>query len=162
MKNFPVEQDGKTFWVSRSMAVVCYCYADINGTPCVLVNKRGAGLPNNVGKWNCPSGFLDYDETLEEAACREVWEETGVKLDKSRLQFWQIDSHPERDAAQNVVVRYFYKFTPEDKPEDIKLTAENSEPNEVAEIMWLPIYNIPDIEWVSDRHMRHAIYCSLR
>ena len=82
MKNFEIEHEGKKYWISRSMATVVYVFAFIGEEVYVLANKRGPGLPTNVGKWNCPSGYLDFDETLEECAVREVFEETGYKITK--------------------------------------------------------------------------------
>ena len=34
---------------------------------------------NGVARWNQPAGHLEADETLIEAASRELWEETGIK-----------------------------------------------------------------------------------
>lgn len=152
MNNFPIEHEGKTYWVSRSIAVVCYVYAHVNGKLCVLANKRGPGVPNNVGKWNCPQGFLDYNETLQEAACREVWEETGVKIKKRKLRFIELDSDPSKDALQVVVVRFAYHISRFKKVRESDLTSENSEPNEVVDVKWIPVKDIENYDWVSSRH----------
>ena len=37
------------------------------------------------GKWNVVSGFLDYGETLEDAAIRECFEECGVNIKGVKL-----------------------------------------------------------------------------
>jgi 8-oxo-dGTP diphosphatase / 2-hydroxy-dATP diphosphatase len=42
------------------------------------MKKRGFG----VGRWNGFGGKLKPDETLEQAAEREVWEEVGMKIEK--------------------------------------------------------------------------------
>jgi len=39
----------------------------------------------HLGSWSFPSGFVDVGEVLEEAAAREVEEETGVKVTIDRL-----------------------------------------------------------------------------
>lgn len=148
MNNFPVNVNGKEYWVSRSIAVVTYVYANVNGVECVLANKRGPGLPNKVGLWNCVSGYLDYNETLEDAAIREVFEETGVNISSYRLLFKEIDSSPTRE-KQNVLVRYCCHIKSADS---IKLTNKNAEPNEVDEVRWIPLKDIDKYDWVSESH----------
>ena len=80
MNNFPITHEGKTYWVSRSMAVACFVFANINNEWRVLANQRGTGAADFNGLWNVPCGYLDFDETTKEAAMREVYEETGVKI----------------------------------------------------------------------------------
>ncbi|WP_394171754.1 NUDIX domain-containing protein [Guptibacillus hwajinpoensis] len=41
----------------------------------LVVKKRYGGLK---GKWSFPAGFVDPGETVDEAAVREVFEETGI------------------------------------------------------------------------------------
>lgn len=38
-------------------------------------------IPPRPGTWTLPAGFMEAGETTEEAALREVWEETGVRAD---------------------------------------------------------------------------------
>lgn len=158
MKNFPINVGGKQYWISRSVAVVINVYMYINGKLCVLANKRGPGLPNKVGLWNCPSGYLDYGEDLMMAARRELWEETGVKLGLVLLRMREIDSDPDRE-NQTVLVRYSTLINP---PHDIEspvnennmpvLTSEHSEPDEVEEIKFIPVDEVDNYEWTSERH----------
>lgn len=39
----------------------------------------------NSGKWMLPGGFLEYGESIEEAACREFFEETGILATTNRM-----------------------------------------------------------------------------
>lgn len=41
----------------------------------LVVKKKYSGLK---GQWSLPAGFVNKDETVDEAAVREVWEETGI------------------------------------------------------------------------------------
>jgi 8-oxo-dGTP pyrophosphatase MutT (NUDIX family) len=46
---------------------------------------------NGKALWNQPAGHLEADETLVEAARRELWEETGIHADPQhfiRLHQW--------------------------------------------------------------------------
>jgi 8-oxo-dGTP pyrophosphatase MutT (NUDIX family) len=36
---------------------------------------------DNASRWKVPGGLVDAGENLGEAACREVWEETGIKCE---------------------------------------------------------------------------------
>jgi 8-oxo-dGTP diphosphatase len=49
----------------------------------VLVGKRIGG--HGAGCWGLPGGHLEYGETPEECACREVAEEVGIKISNMRL-----------------------------------------------------------------------------
>lgn len=51
-----------------------------------LVQARGALLVveervNGIATWNQPAGHLEADETLHEAASRELFEETGIRAE---------------------------------------------------------------------------------
>lgn len=151
MKNFPIEKDGKTYWVSRSVAAVSYVYTIKDGVSMVLANKRGPGLPNNVGKWNAPSGFLDYGETVEQCAIRETYEETGVRIPNAILK--EIDDNPSRP-NQNILFR-FYTFVEYQEP-----NTEHCEPNEVEEVKWIPLTELNDYEWTSETHLKKMVDCA--
>lgn len=55
------------------------------------------------GKWDLPGGFIDPNETAEEAACREIKEELGIEILKSDLQY--ITTSPNNYLYKNVPYR---------------------------------------------------------
>lgn len=144
MRNFPVNIDNKEYWISRSVAVAVFVYDPKRKA--FLAVKRGVGCPDNVGKWCCPCGYLDYDETLQNAAYRELHEETGLaKDDVSELKINYVDDS--LNGRQNVTFIYdciYYGLN------DEHLTSEFSEPNEVDEIKWIPIKDIDKYQWAFD------------
>ena len=55
--------------------------------------------------WALPGGYVDYGESLEEAACREALEETGLKIEL--LGQFHTYSDPLRDARQHNISTVF-------------------------------------------------------
>ena len=60
----------------------------------VLIHRK------NVPKvWAIPGGFVDYGESVEEAACREALEETSLKV--KLIRQFHCYSDPSRDPRQH-------------------------------------------------------------
>lgn len=53
----------------------------------VIDNERRALVTRrrDNGRWEAPGGVLEHGETIEAGVRREVWEETGLKIDPERL-----------------------------------------------------------------------------
>lgn len=143
--NFPIIRNGKTFYVSRSVAVSLYCYCkNKKGEWCVLANKRGTGAPNYQGCWNVPCGYLDYGETAEDAAARECWEETGVVVPKNKIQQQGVNSH-NFGGSQNVTIRFAAVL--DGLTDDYPLSMANCEPGEVTNVAWIPLQYVKSLKW---------------
>ncbi len=65
----------------------------------VLLIRR-AGHPS-IGKLALPGGFVDPNETVEEAARRELWEETHVK--EILCKQLPVQSRPDRDPRTRII-----------------------------------------------------------
>lgn len=72
----------------------------------ILMVKRSLKLLEG-GKWGLAGGFADRDETLKEAAEREILEETGWRV--KDLQLLTIIDNPvsQREDRQNISFVYF-------------------------------------------------------
>lgn len=140
--NFPVNVDGKEYWISRSNAVVGIVFKWENGQYHILANKRGKGCPDYVGKWNITCGYVDYDETIFDAVSREIFEETGLLVPKKDWKLWVVNSDPS-DEKQTISFRFYTIYWNGYG----NLTSENSEPNEVDEIKWIPFSEVENYEW---------------
>jgi len=144
MKNFPIEHEGKIYWISRAITVVGYIFTFDNGKLLVLANKRGKGTPNYQGYWNCPCGYLDFDETTREACVREIAEETNLTVNPKSLMLDSIQDDPTEDPNQNITFRYwnfstFYKA--------LTIYAKGAEPDEVEDVEWIPVEELDNYQF---------------
>lgn len=148
MKNYQIEgKDGKMYWVHRAIAVSVFIGKLIGDEMHILALQRGSGTPDFQGLWCCPCGYLDFDETLVESACREVKEETGIIINPSSLDQFYIADKPSQN-LQNVTVRFTAIMNTTDKQHPIIGT--EGEENEVADAQWIPLSDIDDLLWAFD------------
>lgn len=80
------------------------------GRPSLVLIRRGT--PPFLHRWALPGGFKHPDESLGEAARRELREETGLNV---RRGLWQFHAYgnPERDPRMNVVTVVYLALLPE-------------------------------------------------
>ena len=152
MKNFPVidKNTEREYWISRSIAaVVCIIAKDKSGDEYVLAVQRGKGTPDPeyVGKYCMPCGYLDYDETIAQAAQREVKEETGLTFPVTDFKLVTINDNPFDDKRQNVTFRYLVKSDILVNELELMFTTKNSEKDEVNSIRFVKLSNIELYEW---------------
>lgn len=143
MNNFPVQHEGKTYWVSRSVAVACFVVTMIDGKPHILANQRGKGAADFQGYWNAPCGYLDFNETTAQAAIRETYEETGVQL--KDVYFYGFDDNPKSE-HQNVTFRYCAYVSDNTLINDI-YNLNGGEVDEVANVKWIPYDELDNYKW---------------
>lgn len=100
-----------------------------------LLQKRG-----DSGCWGEHGGYLEIGETVEEAAKRELFEETG--LTANSLEFFGVFSgketfytYPNGDKVANVDVAFLC--------EDFAGSAE-ADISEVTDLAWFDIDNLPE------------------
>ena len=67
--------------VGKKPIILCACGCLIfNEKDEVLLQKRV-----DDGKWGNPGGYMELGETVQETVAREVFEETGLKVDQLKL-----------------------------------------------------------------------------
>lgn len=141
---------GKKLWHSRNVAV-CTCLIRTKPEDStkiqVLGVKRGKSMTHE-GKYCFPCGYLDWDETVPQAAIREIWEETGLAVDLNDLDFYQIDSDFNK-FSQNVTVHFNLYYVGDDEPH-----GKNCEPDEVDEVRWFDFEEAEELDWAFDHKER--------
>lgn len=100
----------------------------------VLLVKRG--VPPFEGQYAIPGGFIREDESLEEAALRELHEETGVR--NVFLEQLYTFGDPKRDPRGRVITVAYYALIASDK---LSLVAGA----DAAEAQWFPASSVPPL-----------------
>lgn len=100
------------------------------------------------GKWAMPGGFVEMDESTDDAARRELKEETGV--DDVFLEQLYTFSDPYRDPRGRVVSVAYYAL--------VNLNEHEIEAaSDAADAQWFSIENAPDLAFDHDHVLNVAI-----
>ena len=166
MKNYPIkietgEHAGETVWIHRSIAVVGFVFCKINNEWCVLANQRGEGAPDFQGYWNCPCGYLDFDETLAEACSREIYEETELRLNLVLFTCVVLMMTRKISNRQNVTMRFMAVV--DESHIGISTNAIKGqlggEENEVKAIMWVKMSDLDNYQWAfNHKHLIEGVF----
>lgn len=98
----------------------------------LLLIKRK--YPPFEGAWALPGGFVDMDESLEQAVVREIFEETSLK----DLHFTQFRTYgnPGRDTRHRTVTVVYYAYAP--------AHACGKAADDAAELAWFAADQLPE------------------
>lgn len=113
----------------------------LNGDNQILLVKRVGKLLEG-GKWALPGGFVDRDETCEQAAKREVLEETGYKI--SDIKLLKINDNPDRPHEDRQNVAFVYTCMAGDKMSEGDWESDEQK--------WFDLDNLPKEEEVAFDH----------
>ena len=140
-------------WFSRSVAVAGFVFCkDSKGVWRVLASERGKGAPDYQGFWNCPCGYLDFNETTKHAICREIKEEVGVDINENNVRFIGYEDTPLAN-RQNITFR-FAVIINDKTTDDITFSHAGNEKDEVGEIRWIPLSDIGCYQWAFGHAVR--------
>jgi 8-oxo-dGTP diphosphatase len=116
-----------------ALTVDAIVVAGETGNQQILLIQRGK--EPFKGYWALPGGFIEMDETLEQACIRELFEETGVRLEAMN-QFYAFDAIG-RDPRHRTISVVYYCF--------LKEIVEAVGNDDAANAQWFSIRNLPDL-----------------
>ncbi len=106
----------------------------------VLLGKRHSDSDkadselHGEGTWTMPGGKLHFGEGFKDAVYREVFEETGIKINKENLKFVSVTNDIVKD-AHFVTIGFLC--------EDFEGEPKVMEPDEITEWKWFELDNLP-------------------
>ncbi len=112
----------------------------------LLLVKRG--LPPFKGDWAIPGGFLKEGESAQEAAERELQEETGVKA--IYLEQLYTFGAPKRDPRGRVISIAYFALVPASKIGNLKAATD------ATEAKWFGVKALPKLAFDHDKIVHYA------
>ena len=123
----------------------------------LLIQKRSANKKNEPNKWDLSgAGHIGIDETPEQAAVRELFEETGVKVEIEELKLIDTYLNKVKLDKDTFINHYTYLFLVQ---KDIDIKAIKMQESEVSSVIFVDKkkYN----ELFNNKEMVEAIkYCN--
>ncbi|NJN32030.1 MAG: NUDIX hydrolase [Synechococcales cyanobacterium RM1_1_8] len=121
-------------YARAALTVDCVVFGLDGGDLKILLIQRK--LDPFRGQWALPGGFVELDETLEEAARRELEEETGVK-DLFLEQLYSF-SDLDRDPRERVISVAYYALVNLDEHPAIAAS-------DAAQVSWFSAFELPPL-----------------
>jgi len=117
-----------------ALTVDCVVFGMDEGDLKVLLIKRG--VEPFLGKWALPGGFVRMEESLEDAARRELEEESGIR--PSHLEQLYTFGEPGRDPRGRVVTVAYFAL--------VKLSAHQVHAaTDAREVAWFSVWDTPKL-----------------
>jgi len=129
-----------------AVTVDCLIYRIAGTDREILLIRRGS--EPYKGMWALPGGFIGMDETLEQAAIRELKEETGLEF--THLEQFRTFDRVDRDPRHRTISIVFTGCTRQDWS---TVTAAS----DAGEAGWFPLAHLPDLAFDHREIIRLAL-----
>lgn len=148
-KGQPARQQYCYDYPRPAVTVDVILFAFWQGALQVLLVRRGAEPFRDC--WALPGGFVRMGESLEEAAAREMEEETGVR--NVYLEQLYTFGEPDRDPRGRVItVAYFALLS---APEVARMTVQGGD--DAREAHWWNVYELPTLSFDHARIITYGL-----
>jgi 8-oxo-dGTP diphosphatase len=104
-----------------------------------------------AGKWALPGGFVQMDEDLDEAARRELSEETNVS--DIYLEQLYTFGEPDRDPRTRVITVAYFALLGTDQAGELQIHGAT----DVDDARWWNVYSLPELAFDHDRIIQYGL-----
>lgn len=159
-ENKCIVQDGKEYWISRSVAVVGTIIAKVGDEFMVLSEKRSMKM-DMPGYQSLVCGYMDWDENGYEAVRREAYEETGLDLESLHHDLiFDNDKSPyfvktdPGENRQNITLNYIFVYDFGSDGHYAMLDTEKFTSDEVDIVEWVNVNDLTNYTWAFEHEER--------
>jgi 8-oxo-dGTP diphosphatase len=111
---------------------IVFGYSKQDGVSVLLIQRKYEPFK---GQWAIPGGFISEDESLEEAVERELFEETGIKV--NYLEQLYTFGEPKRDPRQRIISVAYFGLVKTSQYQELKASTD------AANAKWFSIKKLP-------------------
>lgn len=139
--------------IIEALSIDCLIFGFKKGELDILLVQHGEGI--SKGKWALPGGWIQYDESVDEAAYRLLKDLTGVsKIYLEQLKvFGDVERYPEKRV---ITIAFFAMVKPDDYELHPGFTASDAKWFKISEVPRLP-YDHDKILKYGLRHLKHKV-----
>ena len=132
--------------IDVAVDAVVFGYNKRKGISVMLMKRKYAPFQSS---WAIPGGFVKDDETLEQAVSRELFEETGVRI--NYLEQLYTFGAPKRDPRKRIISVAFFGLVQTSDFNDFRATTD------AEDAMWFNIKELPSLAFDHEEILNAAI-----
>lgn len=106
----------------------------------LLILQRAGVMGGNTQEWCIPGGHVDTGEDYREAACRELFEETGIEVPEDTLMEVAVAE------SKDCIIHYFMGHVDDDSPTTVLVDSEE----EIGAEWIYPVTELDDYDFIFD------------
>lgn len=132
--------------IKVAVDAIVFGYSKNEGVSVLLIKRKYDPFKDS---WAIPGGFVLQNESLEEAVKRELWEETGIKV--NYLEQLYSFGEPNRDPRQRIISIAYFALVKSSQFQQLKASSD------AEEAQWFSINKLPKLAFDHRQILQMAI-----